>query len=75
MRKKKKRNLEVVSSCRVTEAWWDSSHDGSTATGGYRFFRKHRLGIEGRQIMLYAREQLECMELCHEMVHQPVESL
>lgn len=43
--------------------------------GGYRFFRKHRLGIGGRETMLYPEEQLECMELCHEMVHKPVESL
>jgi len=51
---KKKKNTEeseVVSSCRVTEVWWDSSHDWSTTMGGYRFLRKHRLGMGGKEIM------------------------
>lgn len=43
--------------------------------GGYRVFRKDRLGIGGRETMLYPEEQPECMEVCHEMVHKPVESL
>ena len=56
-KKTKEEELEVVSTCRVTEAWWESSHDWSTVMSVYRFFRKHRLGMGGREIMLYAEEQ------------------
>lgn len=31
---------------------------------GYQLFRKDGLGRQGGGIALYAREQLECMELC-----------
>lgn len=44
-----------MSSCRITETLWDSSHD-CTAVAGYRLFRKYRLGTEEIEVMLYAEE-------------------
>lgn len=31
--------------------------------------------MTGRQTVLYSKEQLECVELCHEMVHKQDENL
>lgn len=43
--------------------------------GGNRSFKKHRLGMTGRQTVLYAKEQPECVELCHYVVHKQAEGL
>lgn len=64
-----------MSSCRVTESWWDSSRCWGSAMGGNRSFKRHRLGTAGRQTVLYSKEQLEHVELHHEMVHKQAEGL
>lgn len=41
----------------------------------YKPFWKGKLGRQGGGVVLYAKEWLECMELCSEMGNEPVESL
>lgn len=74
-KKNKTEELEVVSSCRVTELWWGSSHCWGSAMDGNRSFKRHRLGTAGWQAVFYSKEQLERVELCHEMVHKQAEGL
>jgi len=59
----------------ITETWWDSSCDWSIGMGGYRLFRKDRQGRRGGGVDLYAKDQLECMELHLGMDEEPTESL
>jgi len=40
------------------------SHDWSAAVEGYRLISKDRPRKQGGRVVLYGREQLECMELC-----------
>jgi len=65
----KQEELEIVWSqghdfTTITETWWDSSHDWNAAIDGYVLFRKDRPAKRGGGVVLYVREQLECIELC-----------
>ncbi|GAB0184038.1 hypothetical protein GRJ2_000869100 [Grus japonensis] len=51
----------------VTETWWDSSHDWNAVMDGYTLFRKDRPARQGGGVALYAREQLEYIEVCLEV--------
>ena len=48
----------------ITETWWDGSHDWNTVMDGYRLFSKDRSTRGGSRVAVYAREKLECIELC-----------
>ncbi|GAB0208991.1 hypothetical protein GRJ2_003364800 [Grus japonensis] len=47
----------------ITETWWDSSNDWNAVMDGYILFRKDRPARQGGGVVLYVREQLECIEL------------
>ncbi|PKU29906.1 rna-directed dna polymerase from mobile element jockey- hypothetical protein [Limosa lapponica baueri] len=59
----------------ITETWWDNSHDWNTVMDGYILFRKDRPAGQGGGVVLYVREQLECIELCLRVDEECVESL
>ncbi|XP_075302833.1 uncharacterized protein LOC142365677 isoform X1 [Opisthocomus hoazin] len=59
----------------ITETWWDSSCDCHAVMDGYRLFRKDRPTRRGGGVVLYVREQLECIELCLGEDEERVESL
>ncbi|KAM6103455.1 uncharacterized protein LJ206_014212 [Theristicus caerulescens] len=47
----------------ITKTWWDNSHDWRIAMDGYRLFCKDRQGRKGGGVMLYVKENLECIEV------------
>uniref|UniRef100_K7F0X2 Endonuclease/exonuclease/phosphatase domain-containing protein n=1 Tax=Pelodiscus sinensis TaxID=13735 RepID=K7F0X2_PELSI len=60
---------------RVTETWWDDSHDWSAVMEGYRLFRKNRQRRKGGGAALYVSEHYDCSELQYKEGEKPIESL
>lgn len=48
---------------RITEAWWENSHDWKATVDGCKLFQKDRKGRRGGGIALYVKEKFECMEV------------
>jgi len=59
----------------ITETWSDNSHDWHAVMDGYRLFRKDRPTRRGGGVVLYVREQLECIEVGLGANEERVESL
>lgn len=55
--------------------FWDSSHDWGAFMDGYVLFRKGILVRQDSGVALYAREQLECIELSLGWNDEQVEDL
>ncbi|GAB0210376.1 hypothetical protein GRJ2_003503400 [Grus japonensis] len=59
----------------ITETWWDNSHDWRIMMDGYRLFRKDRQRRRGGGVMLYVKENLECIEVNYGNCGSPIECL
>lgn len=61
--------LQSYNLVRITETWWDGSHDWSTVTEKYRPYKKDKK--TRRESCIYMRKQLECMKLFLRMDEEP----
>ncbi|KAJ7424578.1 mitochondrial fission process protein 1 [Willisornis vidua] len=59
----------------TTETWCDGSCDWSVGVEGNKFFRKDKKGKQAWAVSLYAKDQLECVELHLGMDGELAESL
>lgn len=56
--------LQISDLIGITEIRWSGSHDWSAIRYKYRVFWKNRLRKQGQAVVIYVKEQLECMKVC-----------
>ncbi|PKU31519.1 rna-directed dna polymerase from mobile element jockey- hypothetical protein [Limosa lapponica baueri] len=59
----------------ITETCWDNSHNWRIMTDGYRLYRKDSQGRKGGLVVLYVKENLECIEVNYSKCGRPIECL
>ena len=51
---------------KITETWWDETHDWAVNVKGYRLYRRDRIGKRGGGVALYIKEEYTSLSLSKE---------